>query len=173
METIIRHAGEKDLEGILEIYNDAIMNTTAVYDYKPHTIEMRKKWFEEKLKSSIPVFVAEQNHRVAGFASYGAFRAWAAYKYSIEHSVYVHPDCRQQGIAKKLLHQLIEAAKQKEVHTIIAGIDANNKVSIHLHKKFGFIETGHFKQVGYKFGNWLDLVFLQLIMETPRQPNEN
>ena len=172
MEIIIRDATEKDLQSILEIYNDAIANTTAVYDYKPHTMEMRKKWFTDKILNDIPVLVAETNDQIVGFTSYGAFRAWAAYKYSIEHSVYVHPDFRQQGIAKKLLSALIEIVKQKNVHTIIAGIDANNEVSIHLHKQFGFTETGNFKQVGYKFGKWLDLKFMQLILENNLKPNE-
>ncbi len=173
MDIIIRLATEKDLAGILEIYNDAIVTTTAVYNYKPHTMEMRKKWFEDKVKSNIPVLVAEGNNQVAGFASYGPFRAWRAYKYSIEHSVYVHPHFRQQGIAKKLLHELIGTAKQKEVHTIIAGIDANNLISIYLHKQFGFEEIAHFKEVGYKFGKWLDLKFYQLILQNSFQPREN
>ena len=173
IEIIIRQATEKDLQGILEIYNDAIVNTTAVYDYKPHTVEMRMKWFEDKVKNKIPVFVAESSNHVAGFASYGPFRAWAAYKYSIEHSVYVHPHFRRQGIAKKLLHELIAAVKQKEVHTILAGIDADNSSSINLHKQFGFEEIAHFKQVGYKFGKWLDLKFFQLILQNDFQPIEN
>ena len=173
MEIIIRQATEKDLTGILEIYNDAIVTTTAVYDYQPHTIEMRKKWFEEKVKNNIPVLVAECNNQVAGFASYGPFRAWAAYKYSIEHSVYVRPRFRRQGIAKKLLNELIEAAKQKEIHTIIGGIDAANLISIHLHKQFGFEQIADFKDVGYKFGKWLDLKFYQLILPNNFQPKEN
>lgn len=173
MDVIIRTATKKDLPGILEIYNDAILNTTAVYDYKPHTPAMREKWFEDKVKAGIPVLVAEQDKRVAGFASYGQFRAWAAYKYSVEHSVYVHPDFRRQGIAKKLVLELIEIAKQRNVHTIIAGIDADNAISINLHKVLGFKETGHFAEVGYKFGRWLDLAFLQLILKSNFTPDEN
>ena len=172
METIIRAATEKDLSAILEIYNDAIINTTAVYDYKPHTPEMRKKWFDDKVKSGIPVLVAEQANAVAGFASYGPFRAWAAYKYSAEHSVYVHPDFRRQGIAKTLLIALIEKAKQKNVHTLIAGIDADNEISIRLHESLGFSEAGRLNEVGYKFGRWLNLVFMQMILENELEPNE-
>jgi L-amino acid N-acyltransferase len=172
MDFVIRHATEKDLPGILYIYNDAIINTTAVYDYKPHTIEMRQKWFSDKQQSNIPVFVAEADNTIIGFASYGPFRAWAAYKYSIEHSVYVHPAFRKRGIAKKLLRRLIDAASLKEVHTIIAGVDANNAISLHLHKQLGFEETAHFKQVGFKFGKWLDLKFLQLILKNSLAPKE-
>jgi L-amino acid N-acyltransferase len=173
MEIIIREATENDLPDILEIYNDAILNTTAVYDYKPHTLSMRQKWFAEKITSGIPVLVAQVGHRIAGFASYGQFRAWAAYKYSMEHSVYVHPEFRRQGIAMKLLEELFGLAREKEIRTIIAGIDAENIPSIHLHRNLGFNEVGHFQAVGYKFGKWLDLKFFQLILDNTFQPNEN
>lgn len=169
----IRTATEADLQGILEIYNDAIVNTTAVYDYKPHTIEMRKKWFADKKTAGHPVLVTVIDDTVAGFASYGHFRAWAAYKYSVEHSVYVHPNYRRRGIARKLLEVLIESARQNNVHAIIAGIDSDNGVSILLHKQFHFIEVGKFSQVGYKFGKWLDLTFMELILDTPANPTEN
>ena len=166
----VRTALEKDLEAILEIYNDAIMNTTAVYDYEPHTLEMRKQWFRIKEAQGYPVFVAVDNGRVVGFSSIGPWRAWAAYKYSVENSIYVAAGQRGKGIGKKLLEPLIEAAKQLDLHTIIAGIDATNEVSINLHRKFGFTEAGQFKQVGFKFGRWLDLTFMQLLLKTPEQP---
>lgn len=170
---IIRGAEKNDLPAILEIYNDAILTTTAVYDYEAHTMEMREQWFLEKKLKNIPVLVADIDGQVAGFASYGSFRPWDAYKYSIEHSVYVHKNFRKRGIAKRLLTQLFATAKEREVHTVIAGIDADNKISIELHQRLGFIETGHLKQVGYKFGRWLDLKFYQLILETAFLPNEN
>lgn len=166
----VRTALEKDLEAILEIYNDAIMNTTAVYDYEPHTLEMRKQWFRIKEAQGYPVFVAVDNDRVVGFSSIGPWRAWAAYKYSVENSIYVAAGQRGKGIGKKLLEPLIEAAKQLDLHAIIAGIDATNEVSINLHRGFGFTEAGQFKQVGFKFGRWLDLTFMQLLLKTPEQP---
>ena len=169
---LIREAKRTDLPSILDIYNDAIINTTAVYDYTPHTFEMRLQWYVDKLNKGIPVIVAEINDRLVGFTSYGPFRAWPAYKYSIEHSVYVHHDFRNQGIARKLLTHLIDTVKNKEVHTIIAGIDADNSASIHLHKPLGFEDAGHFSQVGYKFGKWLNLTFLQLILDNGLQPKE-
>lgn len=172
-QLILENALEQDLPGILEIYNDAILNTTAVYQYQPHTLDMRKKWFREKEAFGLPVFVARLQDQVAGFATWGPFRAWPAYKYSIEHSVYVHPSFRRHGIATELLNHLIGVARQREVHAVIAGIDADNSVSIHLHKQFGFIQVGHFKEVGYKFDRWLDLVFMQLILDNPFQPNED
>lgn len=169
---LVRHATEKDIPEMLSIYNDIILNTTAVYDYKPHTLEMRQTWFKTKQEQGFPVFVADLEGKVAGFSSIGPFRAWAAYKYSVENSVYVSAEKRGMGIGKLLIPPLIEAAKQLQMHTIIAGIDATNDVSIWLHKRFGFEETAHFKQVGYKFGRWLDLKFLQLMLNTPEQPTE-
>jgi L-amino acid N-acyltransferase len=168
----VRTAVETDLPAILEIYNDAVINTTAVYDYEPHTLEMRKQWFRIKEAQGYPVFVAEDNGKVVGFSSIGPWRAWAAYKYSVENSIYVAPDQRGKGIGKKLLEPLIEAAKALDLHAIIAGIDATNEVSIKLHRSFGFTEAGQFKQVGYKFGRWLDLTFMQLLLKTPEQPVE-
>jgi phosphinothricin acetyltransferase len=169
---VIEAATEADLPGILDIYNDAILNTTSVYQYEPHTLDMRIRWFHEKRKLGLPVLVAKHEERVTGFATWGQFRDWPAYKYSVEHSVYVHPDFRRQGIATALLTQLIELARQRQVHALIAGIDADNAVSIHLHKEFGFSQVAHFHQVGYKFGRWLDLVFLQLILSSSFQPTE-
>jgi len=159
-----REATIEDLPSILEIYNDAILNTTAVYDYKPHTLEMRKQWFDAKQQQGFPVFVAEEDGVVVGFSSIGPFRAWEAYKYSVENSIYVKEGCRGKGIGKLLLKPLIEAARQLNLHTIIAGIDATNEVSIKLHAQFGFEEVAYFKQVGYKFDRWLDLKFMQLIV---------
>lgn len=169
---IVRNATENDLPQLLEIYNDIILNTTAVYQYEVHTLEMRKQWFETKQQQAFPVFVAEENETVAGFSTIGTFRQWQAYKYSVENSVYVAADKRGKGIGKFLLQPLIDAAIQMDMHTIIAGIDATNEASLHLHKKFGFEEAAHFKQVGYKFNRWLDLKFLQLILPTPEEPSD-
>jgi L-amino acid N-acyltransferase len=168
----IRPALEQDLEAMLEIYNDVIVNTTAVYDYQPHTLEMRRQWFRIKEAQGFPVFVAVEDGKVVGFSSIGPFRTWAAYKYSVENSVYVAADQRGKGIGKLLIAPLIQAAEQLDMHTIIAGIDATNEASIMLHRSFGFKEVAHFKQVGYKFGRWLDLTFMQLLLKTPEQPEE-
>jgi L-amino acid N-acyltransferase len=170
---LIRAAHPGDVSGILEIYNDAILNTTAVYTYEPLTLEMLDQWFKEKQDKGLPVFVAEIEGRIAGFASYGPFRPWPAYKYSVEHSIYVHKDFRRQGVAKKLLRVLIDKAEASGMRTIVAGIDSENVVSIGLHKEFGFREAGTLSQVGYKFGRWLDLQFMQLILSTHHQPNED
>ena len=111
---MIRPATEADLQVILDIYNDAVINTTAVYTYTPHTLDMRRQWFKEHREAGLPVFVLEEDGVVAGFATYGNFRPWPAYKYSIEHSIYVHKDFRRRHIATRLMEKLLEAANGAE-----------------------------------------------------------
>ncbi len=168
----IRHASEADLPAILDIYNNAILNTTAAYDYLPQTLEMRQTWYAHKIAHRFPVLVAADCDRVVGFGSLGPFRAWAAYKYTVENSVYVAADYRGRGIGKRLLAAVITEAKRMNMHAIMAAIDATNDASLRLHEHFGFVEVGHLRQVGYKFGRWLDLKLLELILETPRSPTE-
>ncbi|MEP6682374.1 MAG: N-acetyltransferase family protein [Parafilimonas sp.] len=160
----IRKASENDLPSMLDIYNEIIENTTAVFQYDPHTLEMRKEWFAKKQEENFPVFIAEENNVIVGFSTFGQFRNWQAYKYSVENSVYVKADQRGKGIGKLLLQPLIDAAKEMKLHTMIAGIVADNEARIALHKQFGFVEAAHFKEVGYKFNTWLDLKFLQLML---------
>lgn len=168
----IRNIKESDLAETLAIYNDIIVNTTAVYQYVPQTLQMRRDWYESKLRDGYPIFIAESAGKVVGFSSFGPFRAWAAYKYTVENSVYVAADQRGRGIGKLLMEPLIQAAKEKGLHAIVSGIDASNAVSIQLHKTFGFEIVARFKQVGYKFGKWLDLTFMELILDTPAHPVE-
>jgi L-amino acid N-acyltransferase len=170
--TAIRPARETDLPDILEIYNHVVLNTTAVYTYEPHTLPMRKEWYDGKIRGGYPVFVAEEAGRVVGLSTYGPFRAWPAYKYTVENSVYVAADQRGRGIARLLMPPLIEAAQAQDYHAIIASIDATNEASLRLHRFFGFEEVAHFREVGYKFGRWLDLKFLELILATPVNPTE-
>jgi L-amino acid N-acyltransferase YncA len=168
----VRPAVEADLPQLLDIYNHVILNTTAVYTYEPQTMQARKAWYADKLAAGYPVFVAEEKERIVGFSSYGPFRAWPAYKYTIENSVYVTEDQRGKGVGKLLIRPLIEAATQQGFHALIAGIDASNESSIRLHRSFGFEEVAHFRQVGYKFGRWLDLKFLELMLPGPAHPVE-
>ncbi len=164
-EVSIRPARESDLPEMLGIYNDIILHTTAVYDYNPHTAEMRQAWFESRKKDGYPVFVAEKAGRVVGFSSIGPFRAWAGYRYTVENSVYVAADQRGGGLGRLLMAPLIQAAREKDLHAIVSGIDATNEVSLRLHRSFGFTEVAHFKEVGFKFGKWLDLVFMELVLD--------
>ena len=156
---------------ILAIFNEAILNSTALYDYKPRTLEMMSSWFETKRKGNYPVIGAvNEAGELMGFGSYGTFRAWPAYKYSVEHSLYVDVRWRRQGIAKALLQELIASARVQNYHALIGGIDSHNSASIQLHKSFGFEHAGTLRQVGFKFGRWLDLDFYQLLLETPSDP---
>jgi L-amino acid N-acyltransferase len=164
MTPSIRKATSQDIPAITEIYNDAILNTTAVYSYEAVTVESRQTWLEDKAKQNFPVFVAEENEQVIGFSSYGAFRAWPAYEHSVENSIYVHPEQRERGVGKLLIPPLLESARKQNMHTVLAGIDASNAVSIKLHQSFGFVRVAHFKEVGFKFNRWLDLVFMQLML---------
>ncbi|HFJ5116949.1 TPA: N-acetyltransferase family protein [Staphylococcus aureus] len=159
---MIRCAKKEDLNAILAIYNDAIINTTAVYTYEPQTIDERIAWFETKQRNHEPIFVFEENGSVLGFATFGSFRPWPAYQYTIEHSIYVDASARGKGIASQLLQHLIVEAKAKGYRTLVAGIDASNEASIKLHQKFNFKHAGTLTNVGYKFDYWLDLAFYEL-----------
>lgn len=156
---------------ILDILNEAIVTSTALYDYRPRAPESMAGWFKTKLAGGFPVIGAESPAgELMGFASYGTFRAWPAYKYSVEHSVYVHKDHRGKGLGLALMQQLIVAARAQEYHVMIGGIDVSNTASIALHEKLGFTHAGTIRQAGFKFGRWLDLAFYQLILETPLDP---
>lgn len=161
-----RHAPE-----ILDILNEAIVTSTALYDYKLRTPQMMEGWFDTKEKGRYPILgVEDENGKLLGFASYGSFRAWPAYKYSVEHSVYVKDGQRGKGIGKQLLVALVAAATQQDYHTMVGGIDSTNRVSISLHERLGFKKNGTIQQAGFKFGRWLDLDFYQLLLPTPSAP---
>ena len=160
----IRYATQDDLPVILEIMNDAILNTTAIYDYHPRTAEYVSNWLSKKHNDGLPVIVCEQDDIVTGFGSYGIFRPWDGYKYSAEHSIYVSQEFRGKGMGGLLLQNLIDLARKQNFHTLIAGIDADNASSCAFHEKYGFVEVGRFREVGYKFDRWLDLVFMQLLL---------
>lgn len=169
---MIRNASEKDLRDILEIYNDAILNTTAIYAYKPHTLEDRIEWYNQKMKDEYPLLVFEENNKAVGFATFGPFRTYPAFKYTIEHSVYVHKEYRNHGIGKKLMEELIKIADEKGYATLVAGIDASNEGSIKMHENMGFKYSGTISKSGFKFGKWLDLAFYQLDLKGPKNPVE-
>jgi phosphinothricin acetyltransferase len=170
MRTISCNA-ERHAEAILAIFNEAIVNTTALYDYKPRTKEMMAAWFDGKAKGNFPVIGIENDSgELMGFGTYDVFRARPAYKYSVEHSVYVDTRYRGQGVGKRLLQEVIASAQAQDFHVIVGGIDAANDVSIRLHEALGFTCCGTVRQAGFKFGRWLDLVFYQLILSTPAHP---
>lgn len=168
----IRPATEQDLPAILAIMNEVIANTLAIYAYAPQTLEERENWFRGQQAGHWPVIIAEMDGQVVGFGSIGVFRTRPAYKYSGEHSVHVHADHRGKGIGGILLKALIVEAKRLELRTLIGGIDSENVASIAFHARHGFVECARMKDVAYKFGHWLDLVFMQLILPGPETPVE-
>lgn len=171
---MIRSAEEKDIQAILEIYNEAILHTTAVYHYSAYTFEMMKQWYDDKKTAGFPVLVfeGEEDGIIYGFATFGSFRPHAAYQYTVEHSIYVHSDYRKKGIGSKLLSDLIDVAKKEGYATLVAGIDAVNTNSIAVHTRFGFTHAGTIKKAGYKFDKWLDLAFYQLELPGPIHSKE-
>ena len=164
MKIIIRKASETDLKTILEIVNYSILNSTANYNYDMQTIEMQRDWFKNKVALDFPVIVAVENDNVVGFGTYGTFREKIGYQFTVEHSIYVSPTEIGKGIGKMLMIELISLARKQKIHTMIGGIDASNTYSIDFHKKFGFTECGIIREAGYKFDRWLDLQFMQLIL---------
>jgi len=173
MMRVIQCEPNRHAEAILAIFNEAILNSTALYDYKPRTMEMITAWFDAKSKAKYPVIGIENDSGdLMGFGSYGTFRAWPAYKYSVEHSVYVEARFRGRGVGKRVLQEVIAAAEGQGYHVLVGGIDATNSVSIRLHQALGFSYCGTVRQAGFKFGRWLDLLFYQLILSTPSDPTE-
>jgi L-amino acid N-acyltransferase YncA len=171
MDYKIGLCGEKQLPEILEIFNEAIINTTALYDYKQRTMDNMNEWYSVKQKRNYPVIGAfGEDNSLLGFATYSPFRDRPAYKFTIEHSVYVRSDVRGKGLGTILLKEIIKKAVEQDYHVMIGGIDASNAGSVKLHEKEGFVFCGLIKQVGFKFGKWLDLVFYQLILKTPEYP---
>ena len=158
---------------VCDIFNEAIVTSTSVYDYGPRALETIEQWFAAKAAHGYPIIAAvDDAGTLLGFSSYGTFRAWDGYKYTVEHSVYVEKSARGRGIGEALLRRLIETAKAQDYHVMIGAIDAANDASVALHRKLGFELAGTMREVGFKFGRWLDVVFYQLTLDTPVEPTE-
>lgn len=156
----LRDATEADLPRLLAIINEAIRNSTAVWHTEETTLEARRGWLRERQGQGLPVLVAELDGVVQGFASYGAFRPFAGFAQTVEHSVYVDPAAQGQGLGRALLAALVARAASGEVHVMVAAIEAGNAGSIALHRQAGFAEAGLLRQTGRKFDRWLDLLFM-------------
>ncbi len=165
MAIIIRKYQKSDATAILDIINYNILNATALYDYTIRSLEQQESILESKIQSGFPVIIAENNGEVVGFGMYSEFRFREAYKFTVEHSVYVNQTNQGLGIGKLLLTELIQLAKKQGLHTMIGVIDAENQNSIAFHHQFGFKTVGIIKESGFKFGRWLDSVFVQLILD--------
>ncbi len=169
---MIRMATRADLPAVLEIYNEAILNTTAVYTYQPYTLANREAWLDKKTLMGIPVLIFEQDGNVAGFATYGPFRESAAYQYTVEHSIYVHKDYRRLHIGAQLMEALKNVLNEKGYMTLIGAIDADNDGSCRMHEAMGFQLVGKIERAGYKFGHWLTLNLYQCQLKGPDKPKE-
>jgi phosphinothricin acetyltransferase len=159
---LIRDATEADLPAILEIYNDAVANTTAIWNETLVDLADRRDWFAARQARGFPVLVADEDGVVKGYASYGDWRAFEGFRHTVEHSVYVHREARGEGIGRLLMRELITRAASNGIHVMIACVEAGNAASIRLHERLGFRLTGTFSEVGIKFGRWLDLACMEL-----------
>jgi L-amino acid N-acyltransferase YncA len=160
--TLVREARDEDMPTMLEIYNDAVRTTTAVWNETARTEQEQREWMQSKRSQSLPVLVAVEQGDLLGFCTFGPFRAWHGYRFTVENSIYVHRDYRRRGVARELLNALITQARAQKLHTMIAGIEAENLASIQLHESVGFMKAAHLHEVGYKFNRWLDLVLMEL-----------
>lgn len=164
MDMTIREAKETDIEQLTRIYNWAVENTTASFDFTAQTVEERREWFHH-YGGAYPLIIAETDGKIAGYSSLSKFRQKEGYARTVEISVYVDPEYHGKGIGTLLMREIIDRARTLGNHVIVAGITGGNDVSIKMHEKFGFKFCAHFKEVGYKFNQWQDCMFYQLILE--------
>ena len=162
----IRPATLNDLPSILDIYNDAVLNTTATAEYYPHTLDMRREWYDLHMHDNLPIFVAGNNDgHVVGWSSLSRFHSRYGYRFTAEDSVYVAADSRGMGVGKALIPPLIDSARSLGLHAILASIDSDNEASIRLHQRYRFEVVGRLNEVIYKFDRWLSTVFMQLMLK--------
>jgi len=159
---IPRAATRSDVPAITVIYNQAVALTTATYDLEPVSLANRLAWFDAKVAGGWPVLVADAGGEIRGWGSFGPFREKAGYRYTVEHSVYIDESARGAGVGSALLQALVAQARDRGLHVMIGGVDADNAGSIAFHERHGFRVVGRLPQVGRKFDRWLDLVYLQL-----------
>lgn len=171
MSPVITEATVADLPGILAIYNDAVLNTTAIWNETEVDLANRQAWLDERMAAGFPVLVVRAaNGEVLGYASYGTWRSIEGFRHTVEHSVYVRGDQRGQGLGPALMHALVAHARDAGLHVMVAAIERENLASIRLHERLGFTTTGQMPQVGRKFGRWLDLTFMQLTLNPGAEP---
>ena len=170
MPITLRDALPTDLPQILAIYNDAVRNTTAIWNENEVDLANRQAWFTSRAEQGYPILVAVEDEQVLGYASFGDWRPFEGFRHTAEHSVYVRDDQRGKGLGPLLMQALIERARACGKHVLVAAIERGNAASVRLHERLGFVVTGHMPQVGMKFGRWLDLTFMQLTLDTAATP---
>ncbi|HZS38236.1 MAG TPA: GNAT family N-acetyltransferase [Polyangia bacterium] len=162
----IRDATAGDLTGINDIYNHYVLNSTCTYQYEPSTMDERRAWFAEH-DAAHPVTVAVRGAEVVGWGSLSWFRTRVGYRFTVENTVYVRHDAHRRGVGRALLDDLIERARRLGHRTVIAGISAEQAASVALHHAAGFEHVARIREVGFKFDQWLDVIFMQLLLERP------
>ncbi|EIK96497.1 GNAT family acetyltransferase [Pseudomonas sp. M47T1] len=168
----VRDAVHADLPAIRDIYNDAVLNTTAIWNEQPVDLGNRQAWYSARQSQRYPILVAvDANEAVLGYASFGDWRPFQGFRQTVEHSVYVRNDQQGKGLGPALMNALIERARGCNKHVMVAAIESGNAASIRLHERLGFTITGQMPQVGSKFGRWLDLTFMQLILNPGAEPS--
>ncbi len=163
----IRDAVESDIPAITEIYNDVIRTSTAVFNDAPVLVEDRVAWWKGRTAQGYPVLVAKDEGRIAGFATFGDFRPWPGYRFTVEGTIHIDGSVRRKGIGAALLQALILRARDAGKHVMVAGVDSANAASLGFLQRSGFEKVGHLREVGHKFGKFLDLIFLQYMLEPP------
>ncbi|HTU51278.1 MAG TPA: GNAT family N-acetyltransferase [Acidobacteriaceae bacterium] len=171
----IREAVASDFGEITAIYNEVLTHSTAIYSDRPATVEDRLAWWRARQQQGFPVLVATEGTAIKGFATFGDFRSWPGYRFTVEGTIHIHASARGQGIGKALLAELIRRATALGKHTMIAGVDSENQASIKFLQRAGFVQVAHLREVGYKFDRYLDLIFLQYFLTPPAReaPNRN
>jgi phosphinothricin acetyltransferase len=158
---MIRPLQPADLPAVTDIYNEVVIHSTAVFRDAPATVQERTEWWTSQREKGYPVMVAEEGGEILGFATFGDFRPWPGYRFTVEGTIHLRPDSRRKGIGSTLLKELISAARSLGKHMLIAGVDSDNTASLGLLAKMGFEQTAHMREVGFKFGRYLDLILLQ------------
>jgi len=167
----IHDARPADLPALLAIYNDAVLNTTAIWNEQPVDLANRQAWFDARQAQGYPILVAhDDDGQVLGYSSFGDWRPFEGFRHTVEHSVYIRADQRGNGLGGALMQALIERARSIGKHVMVAAIESGNGASVRLHERLGFIVTGQMPQVGVKFGRWLDLTFMQLTLDPGASP---
>ncbi len=170
MSFSLRAATKDDLTAILAIYNHEIEHNTANWNTQTFDLDYMQNFFADLQQHGFPLVVAVEDatQHIAAYADYSFFSQNSGYIYTVEHSVFVKPEYQGHGLGKRLMHALIEHAHTQKLHMMVAAIDAENVGSIHLHQKLGFVQTGYLPQMGFKFGTWRDLVYMQLNLKIAR-----
>jgi phosphinothricin acetyltransferase len=164
MGTTIRSAEPRDAVAIAEIYNHYVSGWVVTFEEQPVAAAEIAQRIADVHSASLPWLVAEDSGRISGYAYATAWKSRSAYRFAVEVTVYVAPDCAGRGIGSLLYEKLIPTLKDQGMHTVMGAIALPNDISVALHEKFGFRKVAHFDQVGFKFDRWIDVGYWQRIL---------